>query len=228
MGTSKGYIPPKTIHWTQAKRAVTSYVNQGDSYSKINAASKFVGAMKHDIALSSSFIKASANVLSFTNALFNGDLNQTLHNWGREDLIGKDSEEVFNELLQGFTNYGSTTEDYLSAEAISSALRELNITDIEQLKNISCEQLLKEMLIEYIKFSFAFRYEEKIRIKKSPSETEKLLKEMNKYISNELHEKLKIEDLNSVDFTNLKAEKLVENTLIDAYEVFELFYEEAR
>ena len=64
-------------------------------------------------------------------------------------------------------------------------------------------------------------------MKKSPSEIEKLLKEMNKYISNELHEKLGIKDLKSVDFTKLETSKLVENALNDAYQVFELFYGEA-
>ena len=37
MGTSKGYIAPKTPHWSQAKRAVTSYINNGDSGSRANA-----------------------------------------------------------------------------------------------------------------------------------------------------------------------------------------------
>lgn len=50
---------------------------------------------------------------------------------------------------------------------------------------------------------------------------------MNKYISNELHEKLGIKDLKSVDFTKLETSKLVENALNDAYQVFELFYGEA-
>lgn len=227
MGTSKGYIAPKTLHWSQAKRAVTSYINKGDSSSRSNAASKFAEAMRHDISSSGSFIKASGSVIAFANAVSRGGLNQALHDFGREDLIGKSSEIVFNELLQDFTNYGSTTEDYLSAEAISSALKELQVTDMEQLKDISCEQLLTEMLVEYIKFSFAFRYEEKIRMKKSPSETDKLLKEMNQYISNELHEKLDVKDLKNVDFTQLKTSKLVENALNDAYQVFELFYGEA-
>ena len=176
---------------------------------------------------SESFFKASGNVIAFANAVSRNGLNQALHDFGRDDLIGKSSETVFNELLQDFTNYGSTTEDYLSAEAISSALKELQVTDMEQLKDIPCEKILTEILIEYIKFSFAFRYEEKIRMKKSPSETEKLLKEMNKYISNELHEKLGIKDLKSVDFTKLETSKLVENALNDAYQVFELFYGEA-
>ena len=41
MGTSKGYIAPKTVHWSQAKRAVTSYIKNGDGDSKAKAASKF-------------------------------------------------------------------------------------------------------------------------------------------------------------------------------------------
>ena len=227
MGTSKGYIPPKTIQWSQTKRAVTAYVNHGDNDSREIAASRFGEAMKHDIESSQNFVKASVNILAFSNAVSRGGLNQALRDFGREDLIGKDSETIFNELIQGFTNYGSTTEDYISAEAISSALKELQIADIEQLKEVSSEQLLKEILIEYIKFSFAFRYEEKIRIKKSPAETEKLLTEMYKYISNKLHEKLNVEDLQSIDFRNLKAEELVKNSLFDAYQVFEMFYEGA-
>ena len=54
MGTSKGYIAPTTPHWSQAKRAVTSYINNGDSGARAYAANKFVGAMKHDISSSES------------------------------------------------------------------------------------------------------------------------------------------------------------------------------
>lgn len=226
MGTSKGYIAPKTPHWSQAKRAVTSYMNNGDSNSRSNAASKFAEAMRHDISSSGSFIKASGDIIAFANALSKGGLNQALHDYGRDDLIGKSSEIVLNELLQDFTNYGSTTEDYLAAEAISSALKELQVTDIEQLKDISSEQLLTEMLVEYIKFSFAFRYEEKIRMKKSPLETDKLLKEMNQHISNRVHDKLDIRDIENIDFTKLHTSEFVENALNDAYQVFEIFYGE--
>lgn len=226
MGTSKGYIAPKTPHWSQAKRAVTSYINNGDSNARSNAASKFAEAMRHEVSSSGSFIRASGSVIAFANAVSRGGLNQALRDFGREDLIGKNSETIFYELLQDFTNYGSTIEDYLAAEAISSAFKELQVTDMEQLKDISCEQLLTEILVEYIKFNFAFRYEEKIRMKKSPAETEKLLKEMNQYISNKIHDKLDVKDLQSIDFTQLKTSEFVENALMDAYQVFELFYGE--
>lgn len=227
MGTSKGYIAPKTVHWSNAKRAVTSYINNGDDNSRSKAANKFANAMKQDIGASRSFAKASGNVLAFANAVSRGGINQALQDIGRTDLIGKNAEEVFYELINDFTNSGSTVEDYLSAEAISSALKELQIVDMEQLKDVSCEDLLKEMLIEYTKFSFAFRYEEKIRMKKSPAETKKLLEEMNKHISNELHNKLDLSQLKIVDFSNLNTSELVEKYLLEAYEVFEMFYGEA-
>ena len=131
------------------------------------------------------------------------------------------------ELVQEFTNYGNTTEDYLSAEAIRAALKELNITDLEDLKIVAPDVLLKEMLIEYIKFSFAFRYEEKIRMKRNPEETERLLEEMGKYISNELHNNLKLEDIKTIDFERMQASEIVKRSLEDAYQVFELFYGEA-
>lgn len=227
MGTSKGYIAPTTSHWSQAKRAVTSYINKGDSESCANAARKYAEAMHHDIAVSASFTRAAGSILSFANAVSRSGINSALRDFDRSDLIGKTSEEIYYELIQEFTNYGSTTEDYLSAEAISSALKELNIIDLEQLKEIDSAVLLREMLIEYIKFSFSFRFEEKIRMKRNPTETEKIIKEMNKYISNELHINLDLEKIKNIDFSKIRAANVVEDALKDAYRVFEMFYGEA-
>ena len=50
---------------------------------------------------------------------------------------------------------------------------------------------------------------------------------MNQYISNTIHNKLVVKDLQSIDFTQLKTSEFVENALSDAYQVFELFYGEA-
>lgn len=227
MGTSKGYIAPTTVHWSQAKRAVTSYINNGDGDSRTNAASKYTQAMRHDIATSSAFSHSAGNILSFASAVSHGGINNALREFGRNDLIGKSSDEIFNELIQGFTNYGSTTEDYLSSEAISHALVNLDIKDMEQLKDVSPDVLLKEMLIEYIILSFAFRYEEKISMKKTPAETAKLIDEMGKYISNTLHDKLILSDVKTVDFNKMQSSEVVTNALVDAYQVFEMFYGEA-
>lgn len=183
--------------------------------------------MRNQNSTSSSFSRASGNILLFVNAVSQKGVNQALHDFGRSDLIGKTADEVYNEIINDFTNYGSTVEDYLVAEAITSALKELQIEDFDQLKLVSCEILLKEMIIEYTKFSFAFRYEEKIRSKKTPSETNKLLEEMNKYISSELHDKLDLTELRTIDFSNLNASHVVEKYIQEAYEIFEIFYGEA-
>ena len=227
MGTSKGYIAPTTPQWSQAKRAVTSYIKNGNMESRAKAVSKFASAMHHDLASSEQFTKAAGSILSFAQAVSHAGINNALHEFNRNDLIGKSSDEIYNELVQEFTNYGNTTEDYLSAEAIRAALKELNITDLEDLKVVAPDVLLKEMLIEYIKFSFAFRYEEKIRMKRNPEETDRLLEEMGKYISNELHNNLKLEDIKTIDFERMQASEIVKRSLEDAYQVFELFYREA-
>lgn len=227
MGTSKGYIAPTTPQWSQAKRAVTSYIKNGNMESRAKAVSKFASAMHHDLASSEQFTKAAGSILSFAQAVSRAGINNALHEFNRNDLIGKSSDEIYNELVQEFTNYGNTTEDYLSAEAIRAALKELNITDLEDLKVVAPDVLLKEMLIEYIKFSFAFRYEEKIRMKRNPEETDRLLEEMGKYISNELHNNLKLEDIKTIDFERMQASEIVKRSLEDAYQVFELFYGEA-
>ena len=49
---------------------------------------------------------------------------------------------------------------------------------------------------------------------------------MGKYISGELHEKLTIQELKSVNFNDLKSNQLVEKALIDAYEILVMFYGE--
>lgn len=227
MGTSKGYIAPTTVPWSQAKRAVTGYINNGDSDSRANAASKFATAMNLDIASGSVFSQAVGNILSFSQSVSRGGLGNALRDYGRDDLIGKSSEEVFQSLIHEFTNNGSTTEDYLAAEAISLALKELDIHDMEQINYVSPDVLLKEMIIEYTQLSFAFRYEEKISMKRTPAETDKLIKEMDKYISNKLHSELDLASLKSVDFNKMDSSEIVTQTLQDAYHVFELFYEEA-
>ena len=100
MGTSKGYIAPTTPHWSQAKRAVTSYINSGDGESRAKAASKYASAMHHDIATSEQFTKAAGSILSFAQAVSRGGINNALHEFNRNDLIGKSSDENIMNLFR--------------------------------------------------------------------------------------------------------------------------------
>ena len=76
-------------------------------------------------------------------------------------LLEKSSEVVWTELLHEFTNYGASVEDNMAADALSQAMENLEIEDIADIGNVSVDILLKEMLKEYIKENFDFRYEEK-------------------------------------------------------------------
>ncbi len=49
----------------------------------------------------------------------------------------------------------------MAADALSQAMDNLEIEDIADIGNVSVDVLLKEMLKEYIKENFDFRYEEK-------------------------------------------------------------------
>lgn len=68
MGTSKGYISPTRIQWTNAKRSVGQMIKNPSSESISKAASRFSTAMKSDMASAgnATFISA-ASILGFVN-----------------------------------------------------------------------------------------------------------------------------------------------------------------
>ena len=211
MGTSKGYIAPTTSHWSTAKRAVTAFINNRDFDSKAKAASKYATAMKTDMSTGGSFQSAAARTLGFAH---------------REDLIGKPSEVVWTELLHEFTNSGASVEDNMAADALSQAMDNLEIEDIADIGNVSVDILLKEMLKEYIKENFDFRYEEKISKGKTPAQTSAILNDMHEYIENSIDGDLNLDNLKSVDFSNMGTSQIVEDALRDALSVFEKYYGE--
>ena len=226
MGTSKGYVPPTTPQWTAAKRAVTSYIKKRDLYTKEKAASKYATAMKKDMITGGTFQIAATKTFGFIQKAVSSGVNYALAYYKREDLIGKPAVIVWSELVSEFTNYGSTAEDSMAADALSQALSNFEIEDISEIKSISVDALLKEMLKEFIKSNFDYRYEEKISRGKTSAQKDEILEEMHGYIENVIDCELKLDDLNKVDFTDLSASIVVEDALINAYSIFEKFYGE--
>ena len=83
---------------------------------------------------------------------FNGvKKNFHLHLKECEFRYGKSNKEIYNELIQDFTNYGNTTEDYLSAEAIRAALKGLNITDLGDLKDVAPDDMQQDVAVMMIR-----------------------------------------------------------------------------
>ena len=130
------------------------------------------------------------------------------------------------ELLHEFTNSGASVEDNMAADALSQAMDNLEIEDIADIGNVSVDILLKEMLKEYIKENFDFRYEEKISKGKTPAQTSAILNDMHEYIENSIDGDLNLDNLKSVDFSNMGTSQIVEDALRDALSVFEKYYGE--
>ena len=226
MGTSKGYIPPTRIQWTNAKRAVTQMLNDRDASSTAKAASRFATAMKADATPNTTFSKAATGLLGLSKAIAGSGTTNALNQIGRQDLIGKSSEEIWNELLHEYTNNGSTAEDALAADALSKTLENLNIKDLEQLGDVQQDVLLLEMLINFISINFEYRFSEKIGKDRSPIEASSIIKEIQDYISSNLYETLQLSDINDVNFLYLSNSQYVDSALIDAYSIFENLYTE--
>ena len=218
MGTSKGYIAPTTLHWSTAKRAVTSFIKNRDYDSKANAASKYATAMKTDMSTGGSFQSAAARALGFAQKVASGGLDNALREYNREDLVGKPSEVVWTELLHEFTNSGASVEDNMAADALSQAMDNLEIEDIADIGNVSVDIHIKE--------NFDFRYEEKISKGKTPAQTSEILNDMHEYIENSIDGDLNLDNLRTVDFSNMGTAQVVEDALRDALSVFEKYYGE--
>ena len=226
MGTSKGYIAPTTTHWTDAKRAVTGFVAERDAGKRKKAAGQFSVALQQDIELSAPFVSAVSELFRFLDDATESGLDHALRDINRNDLLNKSSDEIFEELISEFTNSGSTIEDSLAADAISGALKNLEIDEVSDLESIPSEELLIEILCEYIKYSFSFRFSERISKNRTPAETAEIITDMWGYISNTIHEGFDKKPLQYVDFKHLGESDFVKNALIDALKMFEDFYEE--
>lgn len=163
MGTSKGYITPTKKEWTDAKRAATQLSKENNLKNRIKLINRHAIAMKQEMTQSQSDAsKAIGKVIGLIQGIQNQGLNKTLKDLNKEYLIDKSSEEILDTLLGEYAGYGNTKDNYLAMDALSIALKVFEINSIEDLLKISIEDLLKEILINYVDLNFKFRYEEQI------------------------------------------------------------------
>lgn len=226
MGTSKGYIAPTKIEWSRAKSAVTSLVKKTNVDNVAKAASRYATAMKSDGFLNSTMPKTISGIIGLARNININGINYALNSIGKNDLIGRSTDEIFNELLLYYTNNGATKEDSLALDALSLALNKLGIVDLEDLGNIDEENFLREILAEFLELNFEFRFYEKISKTKSPVETQAILKEMKRYLRGNIYEELTIEKMDEIDFGNLAGEQYITQMCNEAFSVLEDSYEE--
>ena len=130
MGTSKGYIAPTTIEWSNAKRAVTSLIKEVSHNNIAKVSSKYASAMKADGFDKSTMPRAVAEILKLSRNIRMNGLEYALDKFNKLNLLNMSSEEIFNELLLCFTNNGASTEDSLALDALSLAMKKLDIVEL--------------------------------------------------------------------------------------------------
>lgn len=226
MGTSKGYILPTKKNWTDAKRAATQLSKENNLNNRIKLARKYANAMKEDnIRNSSETIKSIAKIIGLSQNVASKGVEQTLIDLNKEYLLDKTPEEALDVLILEYSEYGNTKDNYLAIDALSITLKELEINTIEDLGDISIGDLLKEILINFIDLNFKFRFEEQIS-KKSPSKANEIMNSMSGYIKNKLRDELNTSNLENIDFNNLNNNRIIEDKIIEAYDIFRQVYEE--
>ena len=226
MGTSKGYILPTKKNWTDAKRAATQLSKENNLNNRIKLARKYANAMKEDnIRNSSETIKSIAKIIGLSQNVASKGVEQTLRDLNKEYLLDKTPEEALDVLILEYSEYGNTKDNYLAIDALSITLKELEINTIEDLGDISIGDLLKEILINFIDLNFKFRFEEQIS-KKSPSKANEIMNSMSGYIKNKLRDELNTSNLENIEFNNLNNNRIIEDKIIEAYDIFRQVYEE--
>ncbi len=227
MGTSKSYITPTKQHWSDAKRAATQLSKQNSLPNKERLISRYATAMKKDYnETNTNTISAIGQLLRLSQSISNIGVEQTLKDIDKEYLLEKNPEEILNILINEYCQQGDTINNYIEMDTLSLALKELNIVTLEDLKTIPVDILLKEIIINYINQNFKFRFEEKIGKKNSPENTNRIIEEMGMLMRNKLIEELDISQIKNIDFFNLENDKLIQEKIIEAYDILRKLYGE--
>lgn len=227
MGTSKSYIMPTKQHWSDAKRAATQLSKENSLSNKEKLVSRYATAMKKDYeGTNTDTIKAIGQLLRLSQSISNKGIAQTLRDIDKEYLLEKNPEEILSILINEYCQQGDTINNYIEMNTLSLALKELNIITLEDLKKVPVEILLKEIIINYINQNFKFRFEEKISKKNSPENTNRIMEEMGVLMRNKLIEELDISQIKNVNFSNLENDKLIQQKIIEAYDILRKLYGE--
>lgn len=221
MGTSKGYIPPTTIPWKNAKRAITAFRNEPLSSDRMqNAIGHYANARAGNGAGGRSAARAVNGISGILGAFKSGSVNSYLAEINRPDLIGKSSKEIFDTLLYQFTNNGSSPVDRVLLFSIANVLDTLGIVTDEDFTNISPEEFLIDFLAEFVCNDFDRCFEEQLRKDVLPSEYDSTQENIHGYIRNtifSMRDELKAQAL---DFAKLQDTKLVRSVVDKAYRLF--------
>lgn len=228
MGTSKGYIPPKSKEWRSSKTAVSRMINGNDNIEGVKkAVSEYAKAYSSThLPLSKAGALISDMLGFFSEVKVNG-LNNTLKREGLDNLIGKSNEEIYFGLIEYFCTDNSTIEDSVLRECVVDVLSDNEIVDLENLEKLDGNKFIEDFIIKYIQVNFEVAFAEKVQgLCDSVDESKSKIREVNIYIDDTIRNLYKREEIVNINWRGEEGKLFIDKKCRECYELLMLFEEE--
>lgn len=219
MGTSKGYQAPTTPEWKKAKGSLTRYLNSnGNSENKKKAISDYAAAH----VSSSSFggmALAGAKIAQIYQLLSSLGTEKAFEELGLSHLIGKNSDEVFNGIIEYFSNGSGELEDEIVKGTISQLLIDMEIDDLSDFQKYSFDEFFMKFIITYIEVDFKTVYFEKIMSDRTPDEAKTLIDNINSFIAYSISDQYEAKQLANIDWKSVEGQAIIRTKCKECYEL---------
>ncbi|MHC1682899.1 MAG: hypothetical protein AB6733_08120 [Clostridiaceae bacterium] len=228
MGTSKGYIPPKTQEWRKAKTSVTRMITGNDTVGGIKSAvSEYAKAYSITHLNNSKVGSTVGNLLGFLFNIKENGLEDTLYKEGLGNLIGKSNEEIYLGIIDYFCEDNSTIEDSVIRECIVEIFNDNNIVDFEDMDKLDGNNFIKDFIIKYIQVNFEVAFSEKIQgLCESIEESKLKIKEVNQYIDDTIRNLYDVDKLLDINWRGKDGANFINKKCKECYELIMIFEEE--
>lgn len=231
MGTSKGYIPPKSPEWRQAKGAVTRM--SGTNYSKDNARKaigKYAEAYSKTHLGNSSFSNVAGNFLNFLNDIKNDGFDSTIEKYGLDSIKNKNGSELYNGILDYFSRAIATIDDQIVRDSLYDTLEDMEVDTFESLNNIQSEDFLITFIINFAVKNFEECFAEKILSKQENIDRyDMIIEDVENLIGDRILADMKINDILKMDFLSDDGQAYINNICKLSYDslktIGEVYYE---
>lgn len=236
MGTSTGYLPPTGHLWTDSKRDVSAMIRNDFSSNSIGKAiSSFAKAINiTGLSRQSDSVigTTGSKILSFAGLVGSYGLNGALSRVGLSELIGKNPQEIFEGLINYFSEGTNSLQETIANQAMQEYIEDLaeSIGSNEELENILSELksdvFIRDYLIKYVQSFFFTYFSEKIMAKiEDMNRILQIQERIKEYIGIVVTEGYKSEGLINVDWKGRQGKEYIENKCREVWDVFERWIE---
>ncbi|MFL0584306.1 hypothetical protein ACH0B6_17165 [Solibacillus silvestris] len=234
MGTSKGYSPPTGHLWSDTKRAVSGIARNNYSPDSIGKAmsnfSKANGSNGSGKEGNSAIGASGARAINFSGLVRSFGLDYALNEVGLSYLIGRSPEEVFEGLIDYFSEGSNNLQQSIADQAMQEYMEEMmgNVRSEEELQaafaNLETDIFIRDYLTKYLTVSFFTNFAEKINsLCKDIVKAIKMQERISEYIRLEIAEKYQSDGLKNIDWKGREGVHYIEKKCEEVWMIFEMW-----